>query len=204
MQQIAADFQARLLCYRVTNCHKLSNYSDVAVRNLEFNTKDLATKLAACVVDNPELAEAVFSLLQPQSEAARGSGDAEFDAAVIECLLALLHAKNSSRVVVKNITESVNTILKARGEIIEYSPEDLGRRLRILGFNTKHGSSGNFVLLCREVSVLIHRLACLFEVPSLMNVVHDCPDCNTQQTIEKKPPVNDVNDVKAKSTRRKP
>ncbi len=143
-------------------------------------------------------------MLQPQSDAARGSGEAEFDAAVIECLLARLHAQSSSRVIVKNISESVNTILKARGEIIEYSPEDVGRRLRILGFNTKHGSSGNFVLLCREVSVLIHRLARLFEVPSLMNVVQDCPDCNTQQIVEKKPPMNDVNDVKAKSTRRNP
>ncbi|MEY2414565.1 MAG: hypothetical protein QOD84_3171, partial [Acidobacteriaceae bacterium] len=95
----------------------------------EPNTKDLATNLAACVVDNPELAEEVFSLLQPQSDAARGSSEAEFDAAVIECLLARLHAKSSSRVVVKNLTESVNTILKARGEIFEYSPEDVGRRL---------------------------------------------------------------------------
>jgi precorrin-6x reductase len=159
--------------------------------------------LASCVFDNSELALAVFPLLQQQSVVVRGNSDSEFDSAIAEVLVAMVHKKDSSRVVVKKIAESVNTILAVRGEIVEYSPEDVGRRLRILGIVTKRSGGGKYVLLCHETSLLAHRLARTYDVPSLVNAVHGCPDCSTVQTVEKKPPVHDVNDMHEKSTRSK-
>ncbi|MDP9160257.1 MAG: hypothetical protein M3O09_08505, partial [Acidobacteriota bacterium] len=79
INEISAEFQPRLLSYRLNNYHKLSPTAILPNGcNFEPNTRELATILAACVIDDPAIAAAVFPLLQQQSDSARGSQDSEF------------------------------------------------------------------------------------------------------------------------------
>ncbi|MDP9161622.1 MAG: hypothetical protein M3O09_15495 [Acidobacteriota bacterium] len=203
MDLIANEFQNKLLSYRVNNYGKLNFANPAVSENLHHHTQELAMILASCVFDDSELALAVYPLLQQQSDSARGNQDSEFVSAIAEVLVANLHKKDTVRVFVKPLTESVNTILTARGEIVEFSREDVGRKLRNLGIFTKRSGAGKYVLLCREISLLAHRLARTYDVPSLVNAVHGCPDCAAAQALEKRPPVHDVNEMHVKLTRSK-
>ncbi|GAC1438652.1 MAG: hypothetical protein NVSMB58_34240 [Terriglobales bacterium] len=194
LDKIAEEFQGKLLSYRFSNYLKVTPAIPAAGCKLGYETLELATSLATSIVDAPELATEVFSLLQAQSDAARGDAETQFDDWIVESLLARLHAK-SPRVMVKEIIKSVNTISLARGELFEFSPEDVGRRLRSLGFFTKRAAAGKYLQLDRAASTIVHGMAREYDVIASMQVVNDCPDCNPPQTVDKKPSVHDVHEV---------
>jgi hypothetical protein len=102
-------------------------------------------------------------------------------------VLAFLHKREAKRVAVKQITEAANRILRAQGEIVEYSPQEVGHRLKAIGLFTKRGGSGKGLPVCRETSRAAHRLARMYEVPSVVNSVQECPDCPAAQAIAVSP-----------------
>jgi hypothetical protein len=88
-----------------------------------------------------------------------------------------LHEEKSNRVQVKEITALANTLLRTQGEIIEYRPEEVGHRLNGFSLGRTRQNEGMFLLLGRDTSRLVHRLALASGVPWDVNSVPDCPDC---------------------------
>jgi hypothetical protein len=88
-----------------------------------------------------------------------------------------LHEKKSDRVQVKEITALANTLLRTQGEIVEYSPAEVGHRLDGFSLGRTRQNEGMFLLLSRDTSRLVHRLALASGVSWDVNSVRDCPDC---------------------------
>lgn len=176
VNEITAELQGKMLAYRLTNFSKIriSNLRDM---NFTDPTREIAMNLAACIVDDAELASAVVPLLKEQDDHVRGQPDRKLDAAILGAVLACLHEKKSERVQVKEIAALANTLLRTQGEIVEYRPEEVGHRLDAFSLGRTRQNEGMFLLLGRDTSRLVHRLALGYGVSWDINSVPACPDC---------------------------
>src|ERR1017187_1827818 len=147
-----------MLAYRLTNYSRI-RISHVHGMNFTHQTREIATNLAACIVDDAELASGVVPLLKEQDDIVRGQPDRKLDAAILGAVLACLHEQKSDRVQVKEITALANTLLRTQGEIVEYSPEEMGHRLDSFSLGRKRQTEGMFLMLDRYSSRLVHRRA---------------------------------------------
>ena len=177
--RIADYFQPRLLMYRLRHLREVRE-SRFAITELRFPTNELARKLGACVQRDPELAAGVIPLLQAQDE---GSLDScNVDSAIIEILWFRLHPTaneaSTTEIKVGDLTELTNTFLRSCGEILQYSPVEIGKRLACLGLIRRRRASGMFLLGDREMIRRIHRIARSFGVGK---VVPGCSECQQAQ-----------------------
>jgi hypothetical protein len=176
LNDIAAELQNKMLAYRISNFAKI-RISQLPGANFTDQTRELAVNLAACVMGDPELVTGVVPLLREQDERVRGQRDREPESAILEAVLACFHENEKDRVQVKEIGALANTILRSRGEFIEYRPEEVGHRLDILGLQRTRTAAGMFLILTSPTRRLVHGLARTYDVLSVANVVSGCPDC---------------------------
>jgi hypothetical protein len=176
LNDITAELQGKMLAYR------LVSYSRIRIphlngMNFTHQTREFAINLAACIVDDAELAGGVVPLLKEQDDHVRGQPDRKLEAAILGAVLACLHEKKSDRVQVKEITALANTLLRTQGEIVEYRPEEVGHRLDGLSLWRTRQNEGMFLLLGRDTSRLVHRMALGYGVAWDVNSVPGCLDC---------------------------
>lgn len=158
-RQIADEFQAKLLMYRV------KSYFDVRppeldVAGLTAPTQSLARSLAACIVDDAKLQAKLVPLLRQQDQEFPVERSAGLESVILESLLSCSHEKGRSTVRAAELAGVANTVLNRRGETLRISPEIVGRRLKSLGFRTEPiGSMGNGLWLLGEIRARIHSLA---------------------------------------------
>jgi hypothetical protein len=176
LNHIAVQLQGKMLAYRLANCAKI-RVSQLEGTNFTNQTHELAANLAACMMDDSELAAGVVPLLKARDEYVRGQRDRELETVIIEAVLAVFHEKKKDRVQVKEIAALANSILRSRGEFIVYSPEEVGHRLDLLALRRTRTAAGMCLILTRAMRRLVHRLARTYDVPSVANVVPGCPDC---------------------------
>ena len=182
-EEIASQFQPRLLMYRLKNIPKLEE-AQVDLSNLTLTMRPLARTLAMCFPGNPKLAGEVVVLLQPQDEEIRARRFLDPRCAIVEILLAATHEAKQRELIVDQLTKQINALLRTRGERVEYSAEAIGWQLRGLGLPRHTSSAGRQVILDRENSKRLHCLAQGFEMSMVR--VEDCPDCNDEQSAETK------------------
>jgi len=182
---IASGFQPRLLQYRLKNLARVRK-SEVAVPDFTSSTHQLACTLAMCFPENSQLASEVVQLLRLQDEEAREQRFFDVNCAILEILLAAIHKREQHEVRVDEIARDVNALLLSRGEVLEYSAESIGWRLRCLNIPRHSTSAGRQVLLRRETSQSIHCLARSYALPCLEFVQSDCPDCGQMQPTSSK------------------
>ena len=84
----------------------------------------------------------------------------------------------------KEIAALANSILRSRGEFIEYSPEEVGHRLDILQLQRTRTAAGMCLILTSATQRLVHGLARTYDVPSVASVVSGCPDCEAISDAE--------------------
>jgi hypothetical protein len=176
LNDVTAELQGKMLAYR------LANHSSIRVSHLHgvrftHQTREIAANLAACIVDDAELSGEVVSLLNAQDDHFRGLPDKKLDAAILGAVLACLHERKSHRVQVKEITALANTLLRTQGEIVEYRPEEVGHRLDGFSLWRTRQNEGMFLLMNRDTSRLVHRLALEYGVSWDLNSGAACPDC---------------------------
>jgi hypothetical protein len=176
LNKITAELQGKMLAYRLANYSRI-RISHLHGMNFTHQTREIAMNLAACIVDDAELASGVVPLLKEQDDHVRGQPDRKLDAAILGAVLACSHEEKSDRVQVKEITALANTLLRTQGEIIEYRPEEVGHRLDGLSLGRTRQNEGMFLLLGRDTSRLVHRLALGYGVSWDVNSVPTCPDC---------------------------
>lgn len=173
LEQIASELQPQLLMYRLRNWQKVQG-SDFDCAGFDFRTRQLARILGACVPDDVELTENLVTLLGPQDEDSRTRSDTDVLAVVTEVVLAYLHSSELTEAPVAKICKDTNVILRIRGELHEYSPVEIGWRLRALGIRRHRSSKNHVVVLSRDLSRRVHHLAQLYGVAS---VKRECPEC---------------------------
>ena len=176
LNKITAELQAKMLAYRLTNYSKI-RISHLPGMNFTHQMREIAMNLAACIVDDAELASGVVPLLKEQDDHVRGQPDRNLDAAILGAVVACLHGKKLDRVQVKEITSLANTLLRTQGEIVEYRPEEVGHRLDGLSLGRTRQNEGVFLLLGRDTSRLVHQLALAYGLSWDVNSAPDCPDC---------------------------
>jgi hypothetical protein len=175
--EIANRFQPRFLMYRLRNATKVRE-SEVDASNLTLATRRLARTLAACFPEDSELARDIVQLLQPQDEEIRGQHSRDINCAIVTILWGFLHEQKEREVRVDELAKDVNKFLRDRGEIREYSAEELGWKLRDLNIPRHNSSSGRHVLLERDTSQSVHRLAQVYDLPCSQPAQTGCPDCS--------------------------
>ena len=176
---IAGHFQPRLLRYRLKNLAKVRTI-DVA---FEFSlpTRQLASALAMCFPEDSNLAKEIIQLLRSQDEEGREQRFLNVNYAIVEILLGLVHNPEQDEIRVDQLAKDVNVLLRSRGEILEYSAEEIGWKLRSMNIPRHTTSGGREVPLGRETSQLIHRLAQAYGLPCLASVEPGCPECSRRQ-----------------------
>ena len=178
LEEIANHFQPRLLMYRLRNVLKVRE-SRVDVSNFSFATRGLARNLAACFPEDSELAHDIVQLLRLQDEEMREQRFRDVNCAIVEILWAMLHQGKQREVRVDELAKAVNALLRSRGEILEYSPEEVGWKVRTKLKIPRHkSSSGSQILFGRDTSQTIHRLARGYDLPCAKFIEANCPDCN--------------------------
>ena len=180
---VASQFQPRLLMYRLKNVSKLEE-APVDLSNFTLSMRPLARTLAMCFPENPKLAADVVELLQPQNEEIQARRFLDPSCAIVEILLGATHEATQSELIVEEVTERVNALLRTRGERVEYSAETVGWKLRTLGVPRHTTSAGRLVVLDRENSRRLHRLAQGLEL--LTPRLESCPDCESEQVTKTK------------------
>jgi hypothetical protein len=178
LNEIAAELQNKLLAYRLANFAKIRVSQLLPEAKFTDQTRELAANLAACVIGDAELASRVIPLLRRRDETVRAQHDRELGTVIVEIILCVCHENKKDRVQVKEIADLANTLLRSRGELIEYRPQEVGRRLDILGLQRERSAAGMFLILTRDTRRLVHQLARACDVPSVAHVARGCPDCN--------------------------
>lgn len=174
--KIATDFQPRLLMYRLKNHAKVEN-SQVDVAEFTFATGQLARTLAACFPEDSELARDVVRLFRTPNDEVREKRFRDVHCAIVEILWALVHNRKCKAVNVNELAKDVSTLLQSRGETVQYSPEEVGWKLKHLSIPRHTDSSGRQVVLHRDTSRIVHRCAQLYDLPCSQDVQAGCPDC---------------------------
>jgi hypothetical protein len=157
--QIAEEFQAKLLMYRINSYAKV-RLPDFSHMGLTAPTQSLARSLAACIVDDDQLQEGLLPLLRERDEESQIERRAGLESVILEALLCCCHEAGRSSVRGAEVAELANTILARRGETLQISPETVGHRLKFLRFRTEPiGSGGRGLWLMGDVRAAIHKLA---------------------------------------------
>jgi hypothetical protein len=119
--------------------------------------------------------------MKPQDQDARVQRASHIEYSIIEVLLALIHQGKLRELGVGKIADLANALMRSRGEILEYRPDEVGWKLKALSLFRHRRSSGSLLILDRETSIKVHALARTYVLPSLRVAVEGCPDCAATQ-----------------------
>ena len=183
--EIANKFQPRLLMYRLKNSERVRE-PRVDVSGFTFVTRQLARTLAMCFPEDSELAREAVQLLRPQDQEVRGQRSRDVNCAIVEILWGDVHGRKQRGVKVDELAKDVNALLRSRGEILEYSAEEIGWKLKSLNIQRHSDRSGRQVSLERETSQNVHRLVRAYDLPCSQRAEASCPDCNQAKATRSK------------------
>jgi hypothetical protein len=178
-QDLAAEFQPGLLAYRVKNIARVAA-AQCTFPGLPRQCQLLASLLAVCIVDAPELQAGVGSLLEVGHQQTRADRWGDLQCVVIEAILSCCHRRQNEGdiVYVGDIAADAAAILSGRGETTKLEPRAIGSILRDLGLNGKRDSRGYRFVLDDPFCDRIHRLAQQFDVATIQEGgLATCADC---------------------------
>ena len=176
MNQISSRFQPRLLLYRMRNLSKAGNCQENFV-DFTLATRQLATNLAMCTPDDDQLVAQTAELLRPQDEEVRAKRFFDLKYVLVEILWGFLHEGTKRKIAVRELTKYANALLHSRGELREYTPEEVGGRLSDSGIRRHRSSAGQHVFLDHETSETIHKLAPEYGVQTTPGSHPSCREC---------------------------
>lgn len=177
--QVANEFQAKLLMYRLRSLGKLIPPA-LDLNEFTAPTQQLAVTLATCIVGDDKLRSRIIRLLKEHDQQIQIDGTSLLESMVIEALLAACHGAKKRNVSVIELTQSVNTILRGRGGAQEVSPEIVGWRVRAIGLRTTFLTGGRKgIALTDTTCATIHTLGVAYGVRTIRseNPTKDCKYC---------------------------
>lgn len=184
LAEITGELQPILLDYRLRNIRAVSQ-SNFDAPGLTTEFRSVARSLGAAVVGDPQLALGIVSLLASQDTDARARLASLPETAVVTVALALLHEGKFQKIFTADFAGLVNTALRANGEILEYSAEEVGWLLNRLGLFTRSIGGRRGLRFDREFSRNVHELAPRYGIRFLPASFPKCLDCQlSMQTAD--------------------
>ena len=176
--------QNQILGYRLSNLIKVEN-SSFDVPGLPADVRPVANALGACVVGSLKLQNELISLLAPQVEQRLADRSSSLEGMTIEAILSLSH-QGKSKILAAEIAVAVNVIAKARGERLEFKPENIGHTLKNLSlFTTRLGKAGRGLVVDQATLIRVHEIAEVYGGVGLdqdENNLH-CPLCAEKKRV---------------------
>ena len=192
-QEIASEFQSKLLRFRLTNYNQVRN-SDFDVPQFESSVRELARCLGACVAEDPALQQEIIPLLKERNEELQADLECAkyLEAIVVETMFSFCHQERKQSLYVGEIASGVNAILRGRGEMLELTPRQVGSKLRSMGITTKRlDGLGRGIQLLDPIRQRIHRLAWNYQIGFGLLEWDDprtnCPHCRQVPRREEGP-----------------
>jgi hypothetical protein len=174
--EIANRFQPQMLMYRCCTFPRVREPGSAAGRPT-FPNSEAARNLAACIPGELDFAQTVIPLLQRQEQDALARRSCDVNSAVVEVVWAQSH--EAKEIAISRITELTNALLRCRGELLVYSGQEIGWKLKHLGF-FRHRNSGGMVLrFSRETRLLAHQIARHYGLT--FSAIDGCGDCAPRQ-----------------------
>jgi hypothetical protein len=174
-QEIADEFQPKLLMYRLTNYSRVAK-CDFDVPYFLPPVRELARFLGACGPDAPEFQQQIIALLKERNEEVQTDRSTNLCSFVVEAMLSLCHEFKRESVRVAEVADRVNTILSQRGEMLTLNAKAVGTRLSKLHLYTKRLDAKSRGLLLTDAALqLIHKLAEDYQIVSTQ--AEKCPYC---------------------------
>jgi hypothetical protein len=175
-EAIAADFQAKLLRYRLEYLNRVRD-SNFDYSNFSPDVQDNARALLTPLGDCNELRESVLTSLRFQNKEVAGARFTDLDCLVVEAALAFCHDPSKEVVFVQEMADVVNAILSGRHEDQTATSKAVGQTLRGLGLAAERVTRGYRIDLTNNNREKIHRLAREHDVPSIRDGVERCALC---------------------------
>ena len=145
-------------------------------------TRGLAIALGACLSEDPELARETIQLLRSQDDDARAEKQCDVSSVVVEVLWGRVHHGSQKAITVAELAKLVNALLRSRGDELNYSAEEIGWKLRVMGVRRHSSVAGRQVLLDQGTRRQIHDLACAYDLPCTL-AAENCSDCSLHEGI---------------------
>jgi len=176
LRGISGDFQAAMLDYRCQNIAKVRG-SHCDFPEFDSSIRMLGRTLGAAIVGAPELQADLEPLLRGYQEEIHSARAFDLRCIALEALLFHCHKQRNERVLIGQITKTVNAILNGRGENIEVEPEQVGRVLRRHGFTPTRNAKGFALRLDESVCLRTHEFAHRLRVATVQYEMGTCPLC---------------------------
>jgi hypothetical protein len=176
-REIADEFQAKLLMFRLLN-YEAVRRSIFDVPEFGSATRDVARTLGMCITD-VSLQQKIRESLIQQDERARCERTLDIRSIVAEALLFYCHGPHKEFVVIKDLTDTANFILRERNEKRELNSKAVGAVLDALGLPARTRRATGYQLLLDEgTRRVIHRLSRDLTVRSIEDGVELCRHCS--------------------------
>lgn len=166
-RRIEAEFQDRLLGFRLTNYAAVKNFSMDAncLQGLSARMKQIARALAALLLGEPSATSELLVTLSDHDHDARLERMLEPEWLVEETLFGAIHANYDtdykiSEFLVGGIAKQINHRLELQGEDVRISPKKVGAVLKSLGLRTvRLGRWGRGLKMTSALSRRVHAIA---------------------------------------------
>ena len=167
LNKIAHEFQARFLSYRLRNV-LAANVLNPDLGQQTSAMQWVAQALASCIANDAELQAGVVKILGDQDRLRQVDAATGLQTIVLEALLAACHEPDRSTLLSSEAAELANGILWGRKDPTIVKPEQVGWRLRSLGFRVESiGKRGHGLYLLDDTRRRIHELALSANVRSI-------------------------------------
>jgi len=176
--EIADRVQGKFLMYRLRNLRTVQESHSTA---RQTSPTQIAHNLLSCTQDDPSIAESIAPILRQYEEEAKVQNNCDVLRAILQVIWTVLH--NRQEISIKHIAGLTNAFLRTRGEILEYSAEEVGWKIKNLGFHRHKSGSAVVLRPSRENVLHLHLLArrlCLGAPP-----VQGCIDCIPLEMVVK-------------------
>ena len=183
--EISMEFQPRLLDYRLRNFATV-NDSQVEVAEFTSAIRPLAGAFAKCLADDQKLAHDTVRLLRPQDDDVKGKRFLDVNCVVVEILWGLVHDPKRKSIQVEELAKYANALLRSRGELIEYSAEDIGWSLSKLNIRRHTTSSGRQISLSKDNGITVHQTAAGYGLECAQRVHEGCTICDSLLAVDNK------------------
>jgi hypothetical protein len=177
MLQLKEHFQPWFLHYRLRNIQAVR--ASQPIGSLAASAGGIGRILESCTPGGGQLKVRWARLLQIQGQDARAARFSDPLTAMVEVLWPRVHSSEKA-ISIKELTELANTLLRSRGQTLEYSPEELGIKLANTGILRIRRSAGMFVSFDRPN---LHRLHELAQSLGWAKRMANCPVCKETRIV---------------------
>ena len=179
--RIAEELQPQLLDYRLRNLGRVRDFSPRKL-DLIFASSEAARNLAAAVLGQPIIVKPLVPLLQRLDHDRIAQRGCDVHLALIEVMWPPSHTDRELGIT--DLSERTNTLLRSRGEILEYSADELGWKLRNFGFHRHRNGRGMVLQFTDANRRLIHQLATQLRLN--LPRIAKCTMCSLVEAVDSK------------------